>query len=271
MIGLRLLTHLGRARTGPPDFVGVGTTAAGTLWWLSLLLKHPDVEARRRSRRSLGYFQPFCHQEMTQEDVAAYHRHFPRRPGKLAGEWSQRYLGDFWTPPLLKRAAPDAKLLVLLSDPIDRYRRKLAAELRERPPENAAYYMSETVTRGRYASQLRTLWELFDPERTLVLQYEKCRADPLGEYARTLRFLELRDDFEPITRLRTRALAAAGRLLARREPTTDLWPELEDGLREELRAEIIDLRTLVPDLDTGLWPGFAGVAADPARPLAERV
>lgn len=259
-----------RAGSGPPDYVGVGTLWAGAGWWHNVLLKHPDVEGGRWSERSLGFFVPFCDRAMTDADVRAYHDYFPRRPGRIAGEWSQRYMFDFWTPALLHRAAPDAKLLVLLTDPIERYRKRLGSELRKRPPEQAAYYMAETLARGRYATQLRSLWDFYAPERTLVLQYERCRQDPLAEYVRTLRFLGLRDDFEPFSRVRTRISTAARRVVTRRHPRTELWPEVRDALRSELTREMLDLKRLVPDLDLDLWPGFEGLDT-PAGDAAERV
>lgn len=269
MSRLGLRTRLGRATTGPPDFVGVGAPGAGRLWWLLCLMKHPDVERRRRSQRALGFFQSFCSRPMEDADIAEYHAKFPRRPGKVTGEWSQRYMGDFWTPALLHRAAPEAKLLVLLCDPIERYRKKLALELLKRPPENAAYYMTDTVVRGRYASQLRVLFDLFGPERVLVLQYERCRADPAGEYARTLRFLSLRDDFEPFSRLRTRVGTVVRRFLSRRV-RTELWPDLAEALRADLEPEMLELRDMVPDLDFTLWPGFAHLAEPAPAPVAGR-
>ena len=105
---------------GPPDFVGVGALGSGGGWWHSLLLAHPEIAPPAARRRALHFFDRFCAQEMGEADVAAYHERFPRAPGRLAGEWTGRYMFDAWTPPLLRRAAPDAKLLVIVSDPIER-------------------------------------------------------------------------------------------------------------------------------------------------------
>ena len=121
---------------GPPDFVGVGALGSGAGWWHSMLLAHPEIAPPRARRRALHFFDRFCAREMTGADVAAYHERFPRREGTISGEWTGRYMCDAWTPPLLRRAAPDAKLLVMLSDPIERYRavftERLARALRRR-------------------------------------------------------------------------------------------------------------------------------------------
>lgn len=261
----------GGRRPGPPDYVGVGSLWSGVGWWHTELLKHPDVQWRRRSRRSLFFFQPFCERPMTEDDAAAYRSAFWRRPGRMAGEWSQRYMFDHWTPPLLRRVAPDARLLVMLSNPVDRYRRKLVIERKQREADEVAYFMSEILTRGRYASQLRHLWEYFERDQVLVLQFERCRADPVGQYARTLRFLGLRDDFEPFTRLRGRIGQTLRSVVSREPKLAELWPDLLDELRLELAAEMLELQELVPGLDLALWPDFADLATARKTPAASRV
>lgn len=253
-----------RGGIGAPDYVGVGTSLAGIPWWHETLLRHPGVQRRRASERSPNFFMPFCDEEFTDAHLREYHAQFPRSRGRIVGEWSPRYMLDFWTPSLLLRSAPDAKLLVLLSDPVVRYRKRLRAELKRRPPEQAAYFMAETPVRGQYASQLRHLWRYFDAERTLVLQYEACRRDPVAEYRRMLAFLDLSEDFNPFGRRRARVAGRVRKRLSRRERPEDvMWPDIEAALRADLEGEMRDLKSLVPALDLSLWPSFADLA-DPA-------
>ena len=54
-------------------------------------------------------------------DARRYHAFFPRPVGGKAGEWTPRYMVDFWTPALLREAAPSAKILVMLRDPFERF------------------------------------------------------------------------------------------------------------------------------------------------------
>jgi hypothetical protein len=283
------LDRFRRGAPGPPDFVGIGALGSGTGWWHALLLAHPEIRAPRAPRRALHYFDRFCAQEMTGADVAAYHGRFPRRPGRITGEWTGRYLFDAWTPPLLKRAAPDAKLLVLLSDPIERYRSILGIRLARREDDDEVVYMADVVDRRSHASQLARLHRFFDPEQVLVLQLERCRRDPLSQYRRTLEFLGVRDrDFAP-RRLRRKATGRpespavalalrlglpAGtrrRVLARLGRVDDhdavaLWPDVEASLHIALDPEVEALAATVPEFDIGLWPNFAHLAVrEPAR------
>ena len=268
-----------RGTPGPPDFIGVGALGAGTGWWHGALLAHPEIRPPARMRRALHYFDRFCAGEMTDGDVAEYHAHFAHRPGTIAGEWTGRYMFDAWTPPLLKRAAPDAKLLVLLADPIDRYRSILGIRLARRKGDETVY-MADVVDRRSHASQLARLHRFFDPSQVLVLQLELCRRDPVGQYRRTLEFLGVRDrDFAP-RRLRRKAagkpesvaVATALRLglpegtrrrllvrLGRNDERerVALWPDIEAALHTALDPEVEALATTVPGFDVSAWPNFA--------------
>lgn len=263
---------------GAPDYVGVGAEETGAAWWHGLLLAHPDIGAP--PERALDFFRGFCDRELEPADVARYHERFAHADGAVVGEWTERYMHDGWTPPLLRRAAPEAKLLVLLSDPIAGYRASFA----ERSARRAAgerLTMTDAADRRNYASQLARLRRFYDPERILVLQYERCRSDPLGQYRRTLRFLGVRDDFVPrrlgAAARRAEALSVAtllrapvpqrvrsgalARLTGRPDPTGDapaLWPDLELALRTTFAPQLRALRELAPDLEPALWPSFSG-------------
>jgi hypothetical protein len=187
---------------------------------------------------------------------------------------------DAWTPPLLRRAAPDAKLIAMVSDPIERYRAIFTERLARRRGDEPIF-TTDVVDRRHFASQLRRLHRFYPPERILVLQLERCRRDPVGQYRRTLDFLEVRDrDFAPRSlrrkaagkpeSLHVSALLALGlpagtrrRLgerLTGRPPartTAPLWPDLEASLHIALDPEVRALSELVPAFDLSLWPNFA--------------
>jgi hypothetical protein len=284
--------------TAPPDFVGIGTHLAGTRWWFQLLREHPGIAGPIGGDESLRFFDRFCVEPMTDADVAEYHARFPAPGTALRGEWTPRYVYDAWTPPLLRRAAPDARLLVLLSDPIERYRLSLAYRTLDEG-EGSAAYMTDVVHRGRYASQLRALYAAFPPEQVLVLQLEACRADPVGEYRRTLAFIGADPAYVP-RRLRraargrtgptplVRAVRAIGvpraislrgprrrvrQALGREEPIVvraETWPDLRRSLHVALAPEIERLAAVAPTVDLELWPNFRSPSAQEAAVAAEQ-
>ena len=105
----------------------------------------------------------------------------PGRRASLAGEWTPGYMLDPWTPPLLRRAAPDARLLVLLRDPVERFRSgRTLAENRLTVGASARAAANAGFQRGIYADQLLRLWRAFPREQVLVLQFERCVREPDG-------------------------------------------------------------------------------------------
>ena len=231
----------------------MGAQRSGTTWWFRTLLEHPGIRAARGGRKEVHFFDRFCAEEMTEADIAEYRDLFPRKPGQIAGEWTPRYMRDVWTPRLLARAAPDAKLLVLVRDPIERFRSGVIHRLTRTPEGRREAIATDAVERGRYGSQLRRLLAFYDEERILVLQYERCRQDPQAEYARTLRFLGA-GDYEPEGLERPRGTTTEGR-------KEELWPEFEEALRVTLEQDVQLLAELAPELDLRLWPGFSHLAA----------
>lgn len=231
---------------GPPDFVGVGAQRSGTTWWYRLIVRHPDVVADRGDKER-HFFESFCNETPSAEELTTYDRLFPRPPHALRGEWTPRYMFDPWTPPLLARAAPRAKLLVLLRDPIERYRSGLALAVNQgRPVTETVHNLS--LARGLYLQQLERLLRYFDRERLLVLQYERCARDTVAELRTTYAFLELN------------AIAPPRDVLAQRpnlsEAKPALTPELEQELRRTYVPEVAALVEHFPEIDLDLWPNF---------------
>ncbi len=262
-------------RVGPPDFVGVGVQRAGTTWWWKLLLDHPLVTGpmamRRRLpvreqldsttgvraprislRKELHFFDSAQAWRPSPARAALYGRFFPRPPGSIAGEWTPRYMYDFWVPRLLRAAAPDAKLLVLLRDPLDRLLSGLALETKQSRQVGARpspLVWNEALDRGRYHGQLSLLLEHFPREQILVLQYERCRRHPQEELQRTYRFIGA----EPVDHLPDGLETYGGRALPKPALDDDLRAQVVAALEEEVRA----VAELVPEIDLALWSNFS--------------
>lgn len=238
--------------TGPPDFIGVGSQKCGTSWWFSLLNAHPEVQAqvRKEVRLLIESRKP-----MGPADIAAYARWFPRPPGRKTGEWTPSYMTVSWLGRAVSEAAPEAKLLAMVRDPVERYRSGLPQWRRyhtgdigddEQEEQEAG---RQALRRGFYGKQLTQLAETVGRERILVLQYERCARDPRSEFARTLEFLGL-SPWEPPDESLARRPAAS----AQREALTD---EQRQGLVDTYSPDVQILRSFAPDLDLSLWPNFA--------------
>jgi hypothetical protein len=231
--------------------VGIGAQKSGTSWWNALLHAHPDVRRASGQPKELHFFDGLWERPWTEADCDRYARYFPRPAGAVVGEWTPAYMIDFWTPELLARAAPDARLLVLLRDPIERFRSGLAHTEAASGRGPTHRDVAGAFQRGLYAQQVRRVLEATPRDRVLILQYEACRGDGAGQLSRTFRFLGLPD-----------VALDPGRIGREVNPTTsrklDLSPTMHGALIDAYAVDIEQLRSLVPELDLTLWPTARG-------------
>jgi len=233
------------SKTGPPDYVGVGVQKAGTSWWHSLITAHPESYSAS-STKELHYFDnSWSHVEANMS--RGYHQFFPRPEGTIAGEWTPRYLSDFWVPPLLAHAAPRARILVMLRDPVDRFESGVTHELayggRVRP-----IVAADAAARGHYHRHLTALLRHYPREQVLVLQYERCRDDPEPQLRLTYEFLGIDPTFVP----RTLGARVNETRTARFRPPDTMRAELVALYRTDVERLVVDF----PEIDVSLWTHF---------------
>lgn len=234
-------------RPGPPDYVGVGTARSGTSWWDQLIGAHPRVTRLPGRAKELHFFDDRWQHGLGEQDVERYHAFFARPESSLSGEWTPGYMLDAWTPALLRRAAPDARLLVLLRDPVERFRSgRTLAEHRFTVGSTARAAANAAFNRGLYADQLQRLWAAFPRQQVLVLQYEQCVADTRVQLLRTYAFIGL-------DRMLPEDLDLGDPVNPSRGPKVALSAWQEDMLARRYAPENERLAGLLPDLDLSLW------------------
>jgi hypothetical protein len=241
--------------TGPPDYIGIGVQKAGTTRWWKLIVKHPDVvgwqlkETHQLSR--IGWRPIF------EADRESYYRYFPRPEGKLVGEWTPRYMNVPGVVEAMKALAPEAKLLVLLRDPVERYRSGVGQwqKHKERRGKRLNLWAGrkDAYARSFYAFALRPYVEAFGLEQMLILQFEQCLQDPAHEYQRTLEFLGL-DAWDPPAEVLGKAYN-----VSLKRPSPAALDEPAD-LVETLESDVRELLTFAPHIDLSLWPNFRHLA-----------
>ena len=232
---------------GPPHYVGVGAQKAGTSWWNRLIGAHPDVVSAGGQPKELHFFDRAWETPFGDEDARRYQRYFPVPEGSVAGEWTPGYLIDFWTPELIARAAPDARILVLLRDPIDRFRSGLTHQLATSRAPLCHRDIQGAFQRSIYAPQLRRVLAAFPAEQVWVGQYEACRADPARELARTYAFLGLAPH-------QLDAQTFHGEVNPTTREKFTPGARLHASLLEAYAADMAQLAELLPELDLSLWP-----------------
>jgi len=196
-----------------PQAVILGAQKSGTSSLHYYLVQHPGVIAPLR--KEVHYFD-----QNHARGEAWYRAHFGRagEPG-VNLDSSPYYLFHPAVPARLHALLPDARLVVLLRDPVRRayshywherdkgretlpFEDAVAAETGRIEADHerlangalevsAAHQHFSYLARGRYAEQLERWLALYPRERLLVLRFEELVRDPLAVLNATLGFLGL--------------------------------------------------------------------------------
>ena len=207
-----------RIRTAPlrklPGFVVIGAQKAGTSTLYNLLIRHPQVG--EAERKEIHYFDTGY-----ERGVRWYRSRFPfKKAGRrMTGEASPYYLYHPHAPRRMRSLLPEARLIALLRNPVDRAyshyqhnRRhgreplpfqeaiarepeRLEGEL-ERMIGDPSYYSFahqhySYLDRGGYHEQLERFTEYFSREKMLVLKSERFFQDTAEVWREVLDFLDL--------------------------------------------------------------------------------
>jgi hypothetical protein len=204
-----------------PNFAIIGAARCGTTSLYAYLREHPQVfmsPEKETDYFSLGDLPPSevpaaasRYRARTREE---YEFLFRGADGALAvGEASPTYLFYERSAARMQQMIPDAKLICVLRDPVERayshyalatkmgfetlsdFEAAVAAEsqrwLRDRS-------MRFTYTRASfYCDGLREFWTRFPRERILVVLFEDFAADPAGAMRQIYAFLGVDDRFTP--------------------------------------------------------------------------
>lgn len=208
------------ARRGP-DFFILGGMKCGTTSLFNYIGQHPRIAPP--ADKELHYYDIHVYQGRT---LAGYIAQFPEREaGVLSGEGTPFYLTHPHGPAWLARDFPDAKFIVVMRNPVDRFWSQFNQMKRYRhyegTPQDAIAFEAEhgavewqrvlddparpvaelklcsLLRRGCYADQLAQWFAHLPRERFLLLYTEDLQADGANEVSRTLEFLGL----DPAVRL----------------------------------------------------------------------
>lgn len=215
-MGWMLHRLTGICRSGP-DFLIAGVQKGGTSSLFAYLAQHPRVQPP--TRKEIKYFDIFYFL-----GDSWYKAHFPlrrklRRQGKITGEGTPNYL---FHPTALQRAAqsfPEARIILLLRDPVDRafshfhnqkrvgheplsFEDAVAAEESRLAGESAKistdprysqgnYINFSYLASGRYIEQIPRMFEWFPAKNILILKSEDFYQQTSQVFLQTLEFLGL--------------------------------------------------------------------------------
>jgi hypothetical protein len=284
--------------TGPwPDFFVAGAPKSGTTALHVALARHPQLYMSRvkepkyfltdgppRTGGGPGDEKTWREQVWRESD---YLRLFAdASEGMRRGESTPFYLYDPVAHRRIAARVPDAKLIVLLRDPVERahsnwahlwsaglepegdFVRACDRELRR--AESGWAYFWRYLDLGRYGRQLARLYETFPREQVLVLRYLELRSAPDPTLRRITDFLGVDSDVihevptqnvtahasdSPTNRLLSRALRGAERV--ERRLHVPLLHGLNQALARHLQREQRPRTPLGADQRAALIPHIA--------------
>jgi hypothetical protein len=189
------------SRTGAlPDFLIIGAKKCGTSFLYDLLSRHPYVQPA--AKKELHYFD-VLHVE---EGIDWYRRCFPAPSWKdgrrtITGE-ATPYLDNSGVPERVAKALPQARLIALLRDPVERaysdhqqVRRKGREPLSFEEATEAEKTQTKAypgyLSRGVYIDQLLCWSMFFGEDQMLVLKSEDLFEHTEDTLERVLDFLDL--------------------------------------------------------------------------------
>jgi hypothetical protein len=196
-----------------PNLFVVGAPRAGTSSLWSYLDQHPEIfMSRLKEPHFFSSFKPDFIPVVS--DEAEYLRLFAgAAEGRLLGEATPTYLADAEAPGAIARMSPEARIVIILREPVSRayssYWHKVRYGREERPflevvrarlrQRDAVRPRPNMVGSGLYVEPVRRYLGAFG-ERVLILIFEEFAADVRGHVRRAFEFLEL--DPAPADRIR---------------------------------------------------------------------
>jgi hypothetical protein len=200
-----------------PDFFIVGAPKCGTTAMYEYLRQHPAVFMP--FHKEPLYFGSDLHHRygrLTEDEYLALFR--PARENQRAGEASAWYLYSQTAAAEIRAASPQARIIVMLRNPVDvmyaQHSQLLFNQQEDIADFGAALDAEEDRVAGRslppgpvrpenlfyrrmarFSEQLPRYLEAFGPERVHVIIHDDLLADTPGVYRRTLEFLGVDPSF----------------------------------------------------------------------------
>jgi hypothetical protein len=201
-----------------PNFLIIGAMKSGTTALYYYLEQHPEIYMSPVKEPNFFSSQEQENAADAVTNIGTYQDLFRGGSGKKAlGEASHSYLYEPRAAADIKRYVPEAKLIAILRNPIDRaYSHFLhmvrtgmeplddfAQALRE---EEVRIHKERTfqdyIGRGLYYNQLKRYFGTFPQEQVRVYLYEDLSGAPISTVQDAFRFLKVDDSFVPDVSLR---------------------------------------------------------------------
>ena len=180
-----------------PTFVIIGSQKCGTTALHAYLARHPEISMSRP--KELDYFI----EELNWSNGPDWYRSRFDPGAGVRGESSPNYTAHpvyAGVPERMAELIPDARLIFMVRDPVDRvragYYHQYSNRTESRPMREAVLDPAAThIPRSMYHLQLSRFLDRYPKDRVLLLEQDELRDDRRGALRRVYRFLGVDDEF----------------------------------------------------------------------------
>ena len=277
-----------------PNFLIIGSQKAGTTSVYSYLKQHPEVFVS--PIKETNFFVhlagnpeilPYVPKaSLPVQSLEAYHALFREAASATAiGEASHLYLTDPWAADHIRRHLPEARLIAVLRDPVERAFSAYWMRVRDGRETRSFEQAVEDERQGRfepslelggrfyvgtgfYARHLRPYLRMFDRSRIAIMLFDDLEADATGFMREVFGFLDVDDGFAPETSVRHNASGLPRRgllqpLLHKNVLTRTVRRVLPEALgrraasaQDAWRSRQLSKPAMAPEVRQGLVAGF---------------
>ena len=196
------------------DFFIVGAPKAGTTSLYHYLSEHPQVEMS--SQKEPDYFsdkaineQGMYYTKNRVNSLAKYESLFVQKESVVYGEASVSYLFYENVPEDIKKYNPNAKIIIMLRNPIERafshylmdYRLGLISDsfenvlAKKSKHKNAHLFYQQYIEVSKYSKQIQRYLDFFKKENILFIDYEDFKKNVSKTVDQVYNFLNISTEF----------------------------------------------------------------------------
>lgn len=196
------------------DFFIVGAPKAGTTSLYHYLSEHPQVEMS--SQKEPDYFsdkaineQGMYYTKNRVNSLAKYESLFVQKESVVYGEASVSYLFYENVPEDIKKYNPNAKIIIMLRNPIERafshylmdYRLGLISDsfenvlAKKSKHKNAHLFYQQYIEVSKYSKQIQRYLDFFEKDSILFIDYEDLKINVSKTVDQVYNFLHISTEF----------------------------------------------------------------------------
>ena len=196
-----------------PDFFIVGQTRSGTNSLQFQLEQHPEIFISKNTKTIFGFKKQINSEK-------EYLNQFTKIKQKIIGERNTDYLVCSTSAEKIKKFNPNAKIIMILRNPIDVMYSVHSTALSRGIDENIQDFetaLDEQENRkideeknpgkyspfvfyydvGKYSIQVKRYIENFEPKNILIIKFEEFIENPHSQFKNICDFLDINSDFIP--------------------------------------------------------------------------